>query len=159
MALSVGTPAPDFTLRTLTAEGPADFSLGDYLGKQNVVLLFFPGAFTHVCKAEMCKMSEETDRYKGWDALVVGISVDGIYALDAWAKQDGISIPLLSDFQHKVTQAYDAVWPNFAGMGPASARASFVIDKTGKIVYSEQTASLLDMPQFDKIEAALASLA
>jgi len=155
MALSAGTKAPDFTVRTMTKDGPADFKLSDHIGKKNIVLLFFPGAFTHICKAEMCKMSEETAKYAGLDALVCGISVDTFYAQDAWAKQESITIPLLSDFKHEVTRAYDVVWPDFSGMGPASARASFVIDKNGVIVYSEQTASLLDLPDFEKIEAAL----
>src|SRR5450432_4456439 len=135
MPLAVGTPAPDFTLRTMTPEGAADFRLSDHVGKKNIVLLFFPGAFTHVCKAEMCKMSDEVARYAAWDALVCGLSVDTFYSQDAWAKQEDISIPLLSDFQHKVTLAYDVVWPDFSGMGPASARAAFVIDKKGAIVY------------------------
>lgn len=71
----------------MTASGAADFRLSDHLGKKNIVLLFFPGAFTHICKAEMCKMSEETEKYTGLDALVCGISVDTFYAQDAWAKQ------------------------------------------------------------------------
>lgn len=58
-----------------------------------------------------------------------------------------------------MTRAYDVVWPDFSGMGPAAARASFVINKEGVIVYSEQTASLLDLPEFEKIEAALAQIA
>lgn len=158
MPLAPGSRAPDFTLRTMTKDGPADFRLADHLGKRNIVLLFFPGAFTHVCKAEMCKMSEETGRYENLDALVVGISVDTFYAQDAWARQEGITIPLLSDLQHEATSAYGAVWPNFSGMGPSSARAAFVIGKDGFIAYSEQTQSLLDMPDFEKIEAVLAGL-
>lgn len=158
MALAVGSQAPDFTVKTMTAEGPVDFNLSEHLGKQNVVLLFFPGAFTHVCKAEMCRMSEETTKYGGLNALVCGVSVDTFYSQDAWAKQENITIPLLSDFKHEVTRAYDVVWPNFSGMGPSSGRAAFVIDKNGKIAYSEECGSLLDLPNFDAIEKALGDL-
>jgi peroxiredoxin len=157
MPLPVGTQAPDFTVRTMTADGAADFKLSDHIGKQNIVLLFFPGAFTHVCKAEMCRMSDESDKYANLNALVCGVSVDTFYSQDAWAKQENITIPLLSDFQHEVTRAYDVVWPNFSGMGPASARAAFVIDKSGTIVYAEQCPTLLDQPDYDAIERALAA--
>lgn len=159
MPLVAGSLAPDFTLRTMTGEGPTDFRLADHIGKKNIVLLFFPGAFTHVCKAEMCKMSVEADRYDSLDALVVGISVDTFYSQRAWADQEGITIPLLSDLQHQVTQAYDVVWPDFSGMGPASARAAFVIGKDGRIAYSERTPTLLDVPDFEAIEATLKGLA
>jgi glutaredoxin-dependent peroxiredoxin len=158
MALPVGSKAPDFTVKTMTADGPVDFKLSDHIGSQNIVLLFFPGAFTHVCKAEMCRMSEETSKYDGLNALVCGVSVDTFYSQDAWAKQEKITIPLLSDFKHEVTQAYDVVWPNFSGMGPSSARAAFVINKEGVIVYSEQCPSLLDLPDFEAIERVLSEL-
>lgn len=155
MALPVGTKAPDFTLRTMTDQGPANFTLSDHIGKTQIVLLFFPGAFTHVCKAEMCRMSEEGPKYEQLNALVCGVSVDTYYSQDAWAKKENISIPLLSDLQSKVTEAYDVVWPDFGGMGPAAARAAFVIDRDGMIVYSEHCPSLLDQPDYEAIEKVL----
>lgn len=158
MALPVGSDAPNFTVRTMTADGAADFTLSDHIGERNIVLLFFPGAFTHVCKAEMCRMTDEKEKYSGLNALVCGVSVDTFYSQDAWAKQEKIDIPLLSDFQHEVTRAYDVVWPNFSGMGPASARAAFVIDREGKIAYSEQCPTLLDQPDYEAIERCLAEL-
>ncbi len=158
MPLPVGAAAPDFTVKTMTAAGAADFTLSDHIGKQTIVLLFFPGAFTHVCQAEMCKMSNETEKYAGLDALVCGVSVDTYHSLNAWAKQEKITVPLLSDYKHEVTRAYDVVWANFDGMGPSSARAAFVIDREGKIAYSEQCPTLLDQPDYEAIEACLASL-
>ncbi len=158
MPLPVGAAAPDFTVKTMTDAGAADFTLSDHIGQSNIVLLFFPGAFTHVCQAEMCKMSNETDKYSNLNALVCGISVDTYYSQDAWAKQEKIIIPLLSDLKHEVTKAYDVVWPNFSGMGPASARAAFVIDKQGTIAYSEQCPTLLDQPDYEAIERCLAKL-
>lgn len=157
MALAVGTNAPDFNVRTMTAAGAADFKLSDYKGDKNIVLLFFPGAFTHVCKDEMCRMTDETSKYEKLDALVCGISVDSIFALDAWAQKEKIGIPLLSDYKHEVTRAYDVVWPNFDGMGPCSARAAIVIDRNGVITYSEACPSLLDQPDFEAIEKLLSA--
>jgi peroxiredoxin len=142
----------------MTAEGARDFTLADELAETNVVILFFPGAFTHVCQAQMCKMTDEISRYKDLDAKVIGISVDTYYAQDAWAKQEKITIPLLSDLQKEVTRAYDVVWPDFGGMGPASARAAFVVDRRGVVAYSEHCPSLLDQPDYDAITACLSSL-
>jgi glutaredoxin-dependent peroxiredoxin len=158
MALPVGTLAPDFSLRTMTADGPGDFRLSDHVGKSNVVLLFFPGAFTHVCQAEMCQMSNEHAKYEALNAVVCGISIDTIFALNAWAKAENIGIPLLSDLHLKVTEAYDVVFPDFVGMGPAAARAAFVVDKEGKIAYAEVTPTLLDLPDFAAIESVLTTL-
>ena len=158
MALPVGTPAPDFFLRTTGPEGLIDVHLADHLGKENVVLLFYPGAFTHVCAKEVCDVTDQLGTYEGHNAKVYGISNDTPYCAAEWAKQLNIGFPLLSDFQHEVCKAYDVVWPNFSGLGPGTARAVFVIDKAGVIRYSEQTPTLLDLPDFDAVNAALANL-
>ncbi len=155
MALAPGTKAPLFTLRRKTASGMSDVSLADHTGKDIIVLLFVPGAFTHVCTDEFCQLSNGTQEIPG--AVVYGISVDSAYCQEGWAKADGISIPLISDFTHSVTQAYDVVLASLSGMGPASLRAAFVVDKNGVITYSEVTPSTLDMINFDAINAAVAS--
>jgi peroxiredoxin len=159
MALQPGTQAPDFTLKTMTAEGLADFTLSAGFGVTNTVLLFFPAAFTSVCTAEMCDISGGIQKYAALGAKVVGISVDTPFAQDAWAKKEGITIPLVSDLNKVVTNAYDVLFPMLAGIGDTSARAAFVIDKAGTIVYSEQTPTPKDLPSFEKIEAALKTLA
>jgi peroxiredoxin len=158
MALPIGTKAPAFTLKTMTADGLADISLADYAGKSNVVLLFFPAAFTGVCTAEMCDVSGGIQKYADLGATVLAISVDSPFSQDAWAKKEGITIPLLSDWNKDVTKAYDVLFPNLAGVGDAAARAAFVINKDGEIVYSEQTPTPKDLPDFEKIEAALKAL-
>ncbi len=158
MALQPGTTAPDFTLKTMGPDGLVDFSPRDHAGKSSVVLLFFPAAFTDVCTAEMCDVSGGLQKYAGLGATVVGISVDTPFAQDAWAKKEGITIPLLSDLNKEVTRAYDVLFPNLAGIGDTSARAAFVIDKDGTIVHSEQTPTPKDLPDFGKIEAALRGL-
>jgi peroxiredoxin len=158
MALPSGTQAPDFTLKTMTREGLADLTLSANFGTTNTVLLFFPAAFTSVCTAEMCDISGGLQKYADLGAKVIGISVDTPFAQDAWAKKEGITIPLASDLNKEVTKAYDVLFPNLAGIGDTSARAAFVIDKAGKIVYSEQTPTPKDLPSFEKIEEVLKSL-
>ncbi len=159
MALPSGTQAPDFTLKTMGPEGLADLTLSANFGATNTVLLFFPAAFTSVCTAEMCDISGGLQKYADLGAKVIGISVDTPFAQDAWAKKEGIAIPLASDLNKEVTKAYDVLFPNLAGIGDTSARAAFVIDKAGKIVYSEQTPTPKDLPSFEKIEDALTALA
>jgi peroxiredoxin len=93
------------------------------------------------------------------NAKVVGVSVDSLFAQGAWAKQNNIGFPLAADYEHKVTQAYDVVWPNFAGMGPGAARAVFVLDGQGVIRYVEVTENPGVQVNFEAAKAALASLA
>ncbi len=156
MALAVGTNAPDFTLKTKTADGLKDIKLSDHFGKQQVVLLFFPLAYTGVCTAEMCDISNGLSGYADLGAAVYGISVDSPFTHEAWAKANKISVTLLSDLNKTVTKAYDVVFPNLAGVGDTSARAAFVIGKDGVIKYSEQTPTPKDLPSFEKVKAALA---
>lgn len=156
MPIAVGAQAPDFTLKTKTADGLVDIKLSDSLGKNQVVLLFVPAAFTSVCTTELCDQTNGLGEYEKLGAKVYGISVDTPFAQEAWAKQSKIGITLLSDLNKTVTKAYDVVFPNLAGIGDTSARAAFVIGKDGKVKYAEQTPTPKDLPNFDAIKAALA---
>lgn len=158
MALSVGSQAPDFTLKTKKADALIDVKLSDYKGKKNVVLLFFPLAFTGVCTQELCDITSGIQTYQGLNAEVLAISVDSPFAQEAWAQKEKISVTILSDLNKTTTKAYDVVFPNLAGVGDTSARAAFVIDKAGKIVYSEQTPTPKDLPNFEAVKAALSKL-
>ena len=155
MPIAAGTVAPDFTLKTLGSTGLADVSLSATNADKNVVLLFFPGAFTSVCEQELCDVSSGLSAYNNLNAQVLGISQDSPFALTAWASQKGISFPLLSDWEGKVTDTYEVAIADFAGLGSGTARASFVIDRNGVIVYAEQTPTLRDLPDFAAILAAL----
>jgi peroxiredoxin len=157
MAISIGTKAPDFSLKSKKGD-LTDVRLSDYLGKSNVVLLFFPLAFTSVCTAEMCDISAGLGAYDGLNAKVIGISVDSPFAQEAWAKQENISITLASDFNKDTAINYGVLIENLAGIGSASARAAFVIDKAGVIQYSEQTPTPKDLPNFEAVKAKLAEL-
>ena len=158
MALSTGTKAPDFTLKSKTADGLTDVSLSANLGKKNTVLLFFPLAFTGVCTQEMCDISGGLSAYADLGAEVIAISVDSPFAQEAWAKKENIGITLASDLNKEVIKQYDVVFPMLAGVGDTAARAAFVIDKAGVIQYSEQTPTPKDLPDFNAIKAALAKL-
>ena len=101
MALAVGSPAPDFTLTTLGADGPALWNLKENTGEKNVLLLFVPMAFTGVCTQEFCEITNTMNEYTDLNATVVGISGDNPFAQAAWAEKEGISMTLLSDYEHE----------------------------------------------------------
>ena len=155
MPIAVGSSAPDFTLKTKTAEGLKDIKLSDNFGKKQTVLLFFPLAYTSVCTTEMCDISNGLAGYASLGADVIGISVDSPFAQEAWAKASNIKITLVSDLNKETTKAYDVLFPGLAGIGDTSARAAFVIGKDGVIKYAEQTSTPKDLPNFDAVKAAL----
>ncbi len=156
MPIAVGSKAPDFTLKSKAADGLKEVKLSDSLGRTQVVLLFFPAAFTGVCTQEMCDITGGLGEYAKLGAQVYGISVDSPFALEAWAKQNAIGITLLSDLNKTVTRAYEVVFPTLAGIYETSARAAFVIGKDGIVKYAEQTPTPKDLPNFAAVKAALA---
>ncbi len=158
MALSVGTKAPDFTLKSKQASGLVDVKLSNNFGKKNTLLLFFPAAFTSVCTQEMCDISGGLNAYAGLNAEVVGISVDTPFSQEAWAQKENIKITLASDLNKEVVKKYDVLFPNLAGIGDTAARAAFVIDKNGVIQYSEQTPTPKELPNFGRIKETLGRL-
>lgn len=156
MPIAVGTKAPDFTLKTATAEGLKDVRLSDNFGKRTTLILFFPLAFTGTCTKEMCGVSGGLGEFAGLDAAVLGISVDSPYAQAAWAKQSQITVTLLSDLDKKVAAAYGVILPGLSGIGDTSARAAFVVGQDGVVTYAEQTATPKDLPNFAAVRAAIA---
>jgi len=156
MAISVGSKAPDFTLKSKQASGLVDVKLSNNFGKKNTVLLFFPLAYTSVCTAEMCDVSNGLSSFAGAD--VIAISVDSPFSQEAWAKTNNIQATLVSDLNKQVIKAYDVVFPMLAGVGDTAARAAFVIDKNGVVQYAEQTPTPKDLPNFDAVKATLAKL-
>ncbi len=158
MAISVGSKAPDFSLKSKQASGLVDVKLSNNFGKKNTLLLFFPAAFTSVCTKEMCDISGSLNAYSGLNADVIGVSVDTPFAQEAWAQKEKIQIPLASDLNKEVTKKYDVLFPMLAGVGDTAARAAFVIDKNGVVQYSEQTPSPKELPSFDKVKETLARL-
>lgn len=163
MSIKAGDQAPGFTLVSQTSEGPQLVTLGDLIGKSNIVLLFVPMAFTGGCTTELCDISKGISEYDALDAKVLGISGDNPFAQEAWAKQENITIQLLSDYDHAVTEAYGVAYEQFLPeknliMGGVSKRSAFVIDKEGVIQYAEVQEHPKDMPDFEAIKAVLRSL-
>ena len=157
MPISVGSKAPDFTLKS-KSPADAEIKLSNNFGKKNTVVLFFPLAFTGVCTTEMCDVTAGLNAYKDMNADVIAISVDSPFAQAAWAQKEKIGITLASDLNKTTTKAYDVVFPMLAGVGDTSARAAFVVDKAGVVQYAEQTATPKDLPNFAKIKETLAKL-
>jgi glutaredoxin-dependent peroxiredoxin len=163
MALKVGDKAPDFELTTKSAEGPKKVKLSSNFGKKNTVLLFFPMAFTGGCTKEMCEVSQGLGAYTSLNADVLGISGDNPFAQAAWSEKEKITVPLLSDYEHKVAQSYGVAYDSFLpqknlGMGGVPKRAAFLIDKQGVVQYAESNDDPSLMPNFEKIKGTLAQL-
>src|SRR5256885_14739551 len=158
MAISVGSKAPDFTLKSKQSSGLVDVKLSNNFGKKNTVVLFFPLAFTSVCTQEMCDITSGLNAYSGMNADVIGISVDSPFAQEAWAQKEKINLTLASDLNKEVIKKYDVVFPMLAGVGDTAARSAFVIDKSGTIQYSEQTPTPKDLPNFTAIQETLGKL-
>ena len=153
MSIKVGDKAPSFTLH---ASDKSEVSLESYRGK-NVVLLFFPLAFTGVCTTELCTMRDDIANYDGLDAQILAISVDSIFTLDKFKQEQNLNFPLLSDFNKEVSRSYGSLYEEFVmGMRGVSMRSAFVIDKDGVVKYAEVLESAGDLPNFDAIKAALA---
>ncbi|RRJ95445.1 peroxiredoxin [Opitutaceae bacterium TAV4] len=157
MAIATGTKAPDFSLKSKTADGLTDIKLSNYLGKSQVVILFFPLAFTGVCTTEMCDVSGGLTAYEDLGAKVIAISVDSPFAQEAWAKANRIGLTLASDLNKTTAAAYGTLLADLNGLGSVSARAAFVIGKDGIVKYAEQTPTPKDLPNFAAIKAALAA--
>ena len=156
MAIEIGQKAPHFTLFDSEKN---KINLAAYKGK-NVVLLFFPLAFTGVCTAELCNVRDNIADYNGTNAQVLGISVDSVFVLDKYKKEENLNFLLLSDFNKAAAKAYDVlydVFPAFEMQG-VSKRAAFVIDKDGVIRYAEICATPGEQPNFEEIRKVLTSL-
>ena len=152
MKIEAGQKAPDFTLYDSEKN---KVNLSDYKGK-NVLLLFFPMAFTSVCTKELCSIRDNIAHYNNVNAQVFGISVDSIFTLAKFKDEQKLNFPLLSDFNKDVSQAYGTLYDTFVfDMKGVSKRSAFVIDEEGTIQYAEVLENAGDLPNFEAIEAAL----
>ncbi|MCF7668061.1 MAG: redoxin domain-containing protein [Akkermansiaceae bacterium] len=163
MSIKVGDKAPDFTLVTKGPEGPQLVKLSELIGSSNLVLLFVPMAFTGVCTTEFCDISAGIKEYEALDAKVLGISGDNPFAQAAWAEKEGITIPLLSDYEHTVAKAYGVAYDQFLPeanliMGGVAKRSAFVIDKSGTVRYAEIQNHPKDLPDFAAVKETLRGL-
>lgn len=156
MSIQTGQQAPDFTLFDTDKN---KVSLADQKGS-NVVLLFFPLAFTGTCTAELCNVRDNIGIYNNTNAKVFGISVDSLFTLGKFRAEQNLNFPLLSDFNKDASKAYDVlyeVFPAFEMQG-VSKRAAFVIDQEGVVKYAEICATPGDLPNFEAIQQTLNGL-
>ncbi len=155
MKIEVGQPAPDFTLydsekKQVTLSGQRD---------QNVLLLFFPLAFTSTCTKELCSVRDNINWYNNADAKVYGISVDALHTLAKYKEDQQLNFTLLSDFNKDVSKLYDTIYEMFGyNMKGVSKRSAFVIDKQGIIRYAEVLENAGEVPDFKAINEILGGL-
>ena len=156
MAIAIGQAAPDFSLFDSEKN---KVTLSELKGK-NVVLLFFPLAFTGVCTKELCSVRDNIATYNDTNAQVLGISVDSLFVLDKFKQEQNLNFPLLSDFNKEAAKAFDVLYEIFPAfeMQGVSKRAAFVIDKEGVIKYAEICATPGDLPDFAAIQSTLQSI-
>ncbi len=155
MNLKIGDNAPDFKLYDTEK---TEVTLSSFKGK-NVVILFFPQAFTGTCTSELCSIRDNMNIYSGLNAQVLAISVDSVFTLNKFKAEQSYNFPLLSDFNKEVSQAYGAYYENWIlNMMGVSKRSAFVVDKDGVIQYTEVLESAGDLPDFDQIKKVLDGL-
>lgn len=155
MAIQVGQKAPAFSLHDSDKN---KVTLSELQGK-NVLLLFYPQAFTGVCTKELCAIRDDIARYSNAKAQVLGISVDSVFTLAKFKEEQGYNFPLLSDFNKTVSTAYDTIYHDWIlDMKGVSKRSAFVIDKEGVVQYAEVLESAGDLPNFEAINQCLEQL-
>jgi peroxiredoxin len=155
MSAQIDQKAPDFKLFNT---GKKEISLSEQKGK-NVVLLFFPLAFTSTCTAELCNIRDNYSYYNNLNAVVFGISGDSLFSLGKFREEQKLNFDLLSDFNKDVSTAYGCLYELFGfGMKGVTKRASFVIDKEGILRYSEILENANEMPNFEGIRSTLEKL-
>jgi peroxiredoxin len=155
MSLEPGDVAPDFTLPRAPGE---TVTLSDLTADRNVVLLFFPLAWSSVCTQELCSLRDDHDAWAELDAEVVAVSVDSPFALLAWSREQDFRFPLLSDFNRRVSRSYGALYDDFFGLEGVSKRAAFVIDRKGVVRYAEVLEDAGELPDFDAVRSVLESI-
>ena len=151
--IAVGDEAPDFTLKDQDGN---DVKLSSFRGDKNVVLVFYPFTFTGVCEGELCSLRDDISQFESSSAQVIALSCDTRHAQAQWAKQQGYNFPVLSDFwpHGAVAKAY-GVFNETLG---CANRATFVIDKGGKVVETFESPNLGTAREKKEYEAALAKL-
>ena len=153
--LSPGDQAPDFTLYNTEKK---QISLTDLRGK-NVLILFFPLAFTSTCTAELCAVRDNIGLYNDYNAEVLGISVDSLHTLRKYKEEQGLNFNLLSDFNKDVSRAYDTIYEQFGyGMKGVSKRSAFLLDKNGVVQYVEVLENAGEVPDFIQIRKKMEML-
>lgn len=155
MKIEIGQQAPDFTLYDSAKN---KITLSDQRG-QNVLLLFFPLAFTSTCTAELCSIRDNISFYNNVNAKVFGISVDSLHTLAKYKAEQNLNFSLLSDFNKEVSTAYGSIYEIFSyNMKGVSKRSAFLIDRIGVTRYAEVLENASEQPNFKNIALILEGL-
>ena len=156
MKIEIGQKAPDFTLYDSDKN---QVSLSAQKGN-NVLLLFFPLAFTSVCTTELCAVRDSIVWYNDVNAKVFGISVDALHTLAKYKEDQQLNFTLLSDFNKEVSRLFETIYETFGyNMKGVSKRSAFVIDKEGFVQYAEILENAGELPNFISIQKILSALA
>jgi len=154
MTVEVGSDAPDFTLMNQDRQ-PVTLSA---LRGRSVVLAFFPAAFSSVCTKELCTFQDSLARLNQADAKVFGISTDTFFALKAFRDAQGLTFPLLSDFNKQVIHEYGVFNEDMIGLKGIAKRAVFVIDGAGKVRHREILDDARLEPDYESLHSVLLGL-
>jgi peroxiredoxin len=152
VSIRKGDKAVEFKLPAKPGE---EVNVGEHIGKDKVVLLFFPLAYSPVCTDEFCAMRDSWSEWQNLDAKVFGISVDSPFVTEKFRSENNIPFPLLSDFNKEVATTYGALHDELVGLKGVAKRSAFVIDANGKVVYDWVSDDPKQMPNFDEIKAAV----
>lgn len=153
--IQIGQQAPDFKLFDTDKK---EIALSDQKGS-NVLLLFFPLAFTSVCTAELCDVRDNMNKYESLNVKPFGISVDSLYTLKKFKEEQNLNFTLLSDFNKEASTLYGSLYEIFgSGMRGVSKRSAFVIDKEGIVRYAEVLENAGEQPNFAAIQQVIAGL-
>lgn len=146
------TKTIDFTLKDTENK---DVILSEQIKNKNIVLLFFPLAFSGICTKELCKVRDNLKIYESLNAELYGISVDSFFTLRAFKAANNLNFKLLSDFNKEVSKKYDVLYEDYYGMKGVSKRSVFVIDKKGRVIHQEILEDSENIPNFNEVQEVL----
>lgn len=153
MALQIGDMAPNFELQNTAGKKER---LSSFIKEnEQVVLLFFPLAFSSTCTEELCTTRDNMKLYNSLNAKIVGISIDSFFTLREYKKSQNLNFTLLSDFNKEVCKTYDVLYSDYFGMQGVGKRAVFVIGSDGFIAHKEVLEDSGELPDFKALQKVL----
>ena len=156
MQISVGDRVEPFML---AHEAGGTIDLADHLGRERIVLLFFPFAFTSVCTAELCRFRDDWQAFAALDAAVFGISVDSPFVTSRFRAEEDIPFPILSDFNRTVSRDWGVLYEELMGLRGVAKRAAFVIGRDEKVAYAWVSEDPRVEPDYEEVRQAVADSA
>ncbi len=154
MSVTVGSKAPPFKLPSKPGH---EVDVGAVIGRQPVVLLFFPLAFSSVCTEELCHFRDDWSKWEGLGCSIYGVSVDSPFVTDKFRQELKIPFEVLSDFNKDVCRSYGALHEDLMGLKGVAKRAAFVVDASGTVRYAKVNESPKEQVDFQAIHQAVKS--